>query len=78
MADKGGKAENVGDTRRTTRALFEPKVRPLVAQPGAEVERFDDAPNATRIEKSGQSSPSKETKFGYPETERVRGARARA
>ena len=78
MADKGGKAENFGATRRTTRALFEPKVRPLVAQPGAEVERFDDAPNATRIEKSGQLSPSKEIKFGYPETERVRGARARA
>ena len=78
MVDKGGKAENVGDTRRTTRAPFEPKVRPLVAQPGAEVEGFDDAREATRIDKSEQSSPSKETEIGYPETERVRGARARA
>ena len=78
MGDKGGKAENVGDSRRTTRALFEPKDRRLVPQPGAEDEGFDDAPKATRMEESGQSSPSKEIKFGYPETERVRGARARA
>ena len=42
-------------------------------QPGAEVEGFDDARKATRIEKSEQSSPSTEINIGYPETERVRG-----
>ena len=47
-------------------------------QPGAKVEGFDDARKATRIEKSEQSSPSKESKIGYPDTELVRGARARA
>ena len=47
-------------------------------QAGAEVEGFDDARKATRIEKSEQSSPSKEIKIGYPDTELVRGARARA
>ena len=78
MGDKGGKTENVGDSRRTTRALFEPKDRRLVAQPGAEVEGFDDVRGATRIDKSEQSSPSKEIKIGCPETEHVRGARARA
>ena len=78
MGDKGGKAQNVGDSRRTTRALFEPKDRRLVAQPGAEVEGFDDEPKGARMEESGQSSPSKEIKIGYPETERVRGAKALA
>ena len=49
-----------------------------MAQPGAEVEGFDDTPKATRMEESGQSSPSEEIKLGDPETERVRGAKARA
>ena len=44
-----------------------------MSQPGAEVEGFDDVRGATRIDKSEQSSPSKETKVGYAETEHVRG-----
>ena len=48
--EKGeGKAENVGDSRRTTRALFEPKVGPLVAQHGTEVGRFEGALKAARV-----------------------------